>query len=230
MGLKAYINKRSKEHAGKLLSPHCNKDKKYTASYSRFEVDYIKINTEQQLEALVRLGYKARMVNIDVGKPSLISSEAITITSHYHITDELLKAICDTDKYSDSFDKQEIEQILRRSYTLNGEPTGKCIICGEEYPENMLIATFLKARSHCSHDEKCDFDNITALMCQIGCSDLFQKGYIYIDNENIYKNSKATTTPKLETIISILVKNKVPNWKGSSKYYDWHKKYWIKKV
>lgn len=69
-------------HKGLKLRPHRNRHGKLVASMTRFQRDYIFVDTEEQLDALRKKGYKIRMGGQDSGirwAPSLINPERISV-------------------------------------------------------------------------------------------------------------------------------------------------------
>jgi len=78
---KLMAKKNRGDFKGEPLFPHKHKDGNYVASSSRYEVDYIPVETIDELESLVRAGYGARMSNPDIKQAaSFISSENIEIS------------------------------------------------------------------------------------------------------------------------------------------------------
>lgn len=216
------------DHKGEPLFPHKHKDGSYVASSSRFETDYVLVETEQELEALVRSGLGARMSNPDIKQAaSLITSDKIKFndleTIKGTVKAVLPKISEEVDLDVDSTSKSRKEQSFLRAFLANGHSNLKCVLCNEEYPLEFLVAAHIKKRSECSNAEKLDFKNVAALMCKAGCDDLFEKGYVYILGGEIHKNSKRDTTDALDSIINKILGKKVPNWDGSKKYYTYHK-------
>ena len=227
MGLVAYIGDKSTDNAGKPLYPHLHEDGKFVASHTRFKVDYIRVETEEQLQALVAAGYSARMSNPTLkAAPSLIINKNITMTDSYTLKDELTLAVSNTDLDVEVRSKRRVEQVLLRSFLLRGQRVGTCVLCGEALPENMIVAAHLKKRASCSDKEKMDFTNIASLMCKLGCDDMYEKGYVYVVGGKIVKNPKASTTPKLNEALLHIDGRKVSNWIDSRVYYEWHAKQW----
>lgn len=60
---KLQAKKNRGQYKGKPLYPHKHKDGMYVASSSRYEVDYIPVETEDELVSLVKAGFGARMSN-----------------------------------------------------------------------------------------------------------------------------------------------------------------------
>jgi len=227
MTLIATVSNRSKEHAGKLLYPSKNAEGSYVASLSRFEADYVFVETEEQLEALVSLGYGARMFNSEIkGGPSLISSKSIEATGSIDIESVLTKLADEQNLDVTSTVKKRAEQSLLRAYHLRGCKTGICTLCGNELPENLLVASHIKLRSKCTKEEKLDFKNIATLMCKLGCDDLYEKGYVALVKGEIVRNRTVETTKIVKESINLIEGNSVRNWKGSGSYYEWHAKKW----
>ena len=229
MPLRAYKAKRSKLYAGEPLYPHRHEDGMYVASHSRYEADYIRVETLEQLEALVRAGYSARMSNPDINQaPSIIVSKHIEVigpaATAPSIKSELSAAMAQVDLDVDSVRKRRVEQSLLRALLLGGNDLGACVLCGEQFPENMLVAAHVKRRSDCSDEEKRDFMNVAALMCKLGCDDLFEKGYVYVEASTVRARPARRSTSAVNAAIEALAGRSVPNWTGSQKYYDWHKK------
>lgn len=215
---------------GKRLLPHLYKDRYYVASTSRFKNDYIKVENLEELEALVRSGYGARL------KAPNSSNAASIITSASIKFDEdstnpptpktmLPAVIAATDLDPESTITKRREQAFLRAYLLKGKLTGSCTICGRSFPHDLLIAAHIKIRSECSKDEKLDFDNIATLMCSLGCDSLYEGHYIYVEDGKVVRNPKQVgkVTMHLETAIESIKGNTVSNWEGSSLYYEWHK-------
>ncbi|GEM_PF-1216780 len=231
MALEAFVSKRSKHNAGKPLYPHKHKDGMFVASHSRFEADYIRVETSEQLQALVDAGYGARMSNPALNiAPSFVLSKNIRITDSYTLLDELKKSFSALELDLDSTRKRRAEQTFLRLYLLKKQMVGQCVICGSTLPEKLLVAAHIKKRAECSTEEKLDFDAIAGLMCKLGCNDLFEQGYIYVSEGKILKNPNAISTLYLEKVLSRLEGLSVANWEQSKMYYAWHRKKWTEKT
>lgn len=229
MALEAFVNKRSQHHAGKPLYPHKHKDGMYVASHSRFEVDYIRVETLEQLQALVAAGYGARMSNPALKvAPSLVVSKNIIITDSHTVLDELNKSFSALELDIDSRHKRRAEQTFLRAYLLKGKHSGQCVICGSTLPENLLIAAHIKARADCTPEEKLDFNAIAGLMCKLGCDALFEQGYLYVSKGIVFKNPHVPSIEYIDQALSRIVSRRVANWQQSEYYYSWHKNKWAK--
>lgn len=215
------------EHKGKPIYPHKHKDGTYVASPSRFEVDYVHVDTEEELEALVRSGLGARMSSPDIEQAaSFITADNINFSnpSLRPVTAKtvLPKLSEEADLDFDSIAKSRKEQAFLRAHISRGRTQAKCVLCENEFPLEFLVAAHIKKRSECSNSEKFDFDNIAALMCKAGCDDMFEKGYVFVSDGVIKKNEKRSTTLALDLLIEKIEGNTVSNWVGSSAYYKHH--------
>lgn len=206
------------------LYPSQDKNGRYIATSSKFKIDQIYVDTEDELEALIHLGYGARMYNSSIPQaPSFISHDNIQIidAGEPHTTSFILAGLLsDTD--GESISKTRKEQSILRAHLSNGKKDFNCTICGNVFPLQFLVAAHIKKRSECNHKERLDFANVATLMCKSGCDDLFEKGYIYVSEGKIKQNEKRAVTPKLTEIIDNLIGREVVNWIGSEVYYQWH--------
>jgi hypothetical protein len=118
--------------------------------------------------------------------------------------------------------KNRAEQGFLRKTLFGNKTIAKCGICGKEYPISFLVAAHIKKRSFCSNEEKLDYKNIVMPMCKFGCDDLFEKGYISVDNGIVSVNGKAVTFPLSLYLDQIDGLNCVYWNTNTSKYFQWH--------
>ncbi len=59
------------------------------------------------------------------------------------------------------------EQALLRKHLLGGSDDGRCFLCGEKLPVELLVTAHIKARAKCSEKERRDCANIVP-MCILG--------------------------------------------------------------
>jgi hypothetical protein len=72
---------RGKE-VGVVLTPHRHEDGKYVASMTRFQVDYVRVETVRELRILAKQGFSIRMSNPDSENhrsPSLIAPASLGV-------------------------------------------------------------------------------------------------------------------------------------------------------
>lgn len=119
------------------------------------------------------------------------------------------------------------EQAAIRRLLFRNKPTGVCCICNKEYPVKFLWAAHIKKRSKCTLDEKKDLENIAAPMCKFGCDELYEKGYIGVNNGNVIQLKDSDLTFDIQSYINAIANNSCLSWNDKTKYYfDWHYKNW----
>ena len=69
------------QHIGKKLYPHLHKDGAYVVSMTRFEKDYIRVFTMEDVKNHISKGYSVRMSNPTAGisASSLMAPSGITV-------------------------------------------------------------------------------------------------------------------------------------------------------
>ena len=118
------------------------------------------------------------------------------------------------------------EQGLLRRYLFNNNEFSRCGICNHEYPVNMLVAAHIKKRASCTTKECLDYKNITMPMCKMGCDDLYEKGYIYVEDGKIIRNpeKESSITPKIRHYLVSIGDKKCNYYNQKTKrYFNWHR-------
>lgn len=64
---------------GETVTPHLHKDGTYIVSPTRFEKDYVRVNTLTEFASQIRRGLKGRMSSPTVKGPRLFSPSSIVI-------------------------------------------------------------------------------------------------------------------------------------------------------
>ncbi|MFB3164723.1 HNH endonuclease [Neobacillus sp. 179-J 1A1 HS] len=119
--------------------------------------------------------------------------------------------------------KSRAEQGFLRKTLFGNRTIGTCGICGKEYPISFLVAAHIKKRSFCTNEEKLDYKNIVMPMCKFGCDDLFEKGYITVNNGKVIVNNKIITAP-LNSYLNSIEGRECEYWnKSTNKYFEWHR-------
>ncbi len=89
----------------------------------------------------------------------------------------------------------------------------------------MLWCSHIKKRSKCDEEEKRDF-NVVVPMCRFGCDELFEKGYIGVDDNGIIIKLKKITNINITNYLNDIIGEKiVPFNSNNSKYFEWHRNY-----
>jgi hypothetical protein len=121
--------------------------------------------------------------------------------------------------------KRRKEQAFLREILFGTYQEGECVICNKTYPVNFLVAAHIKKRSNCTEDEKRDFNNIVTSMCKLGCDDLYEKGYIGVQDGKVIRLKGSNVTSALIQDIDKVIGNKCSAWSESTKgYFEWHVK------
>ncbi|MEV6448355.1 hypothetical protein [Amycolatopsis sp. NPDC051716] len=121
--------------------------------------------------------------------------------------------------------RREHPALKRRLVELAGDTCG---LCGRDFPPSLLVGAHIKKRSHCTEDERKDFDNVGMLACVLGCDSLFERGYVAVgDNGKILISSVAQTSSSVAGFVREHLEERVCAWwsPGRDKYYDWHRRH-----
>ena len=117
------------------------------------------------------------------------------------------------------------EQSFLRQYLFGRKSEAICGICGRKLPVNMLITSHIKKRSECSKEEKLDYKNVVMPMCKFSCDDLYEKGYIYVQDGLVKINHKKWHTADLEKELNELEGRNCPYFnEETSLYFEAHRK------
>ncbi|WP_225828227.1 hypothetical protein [Streptomyces naphthomycinicus] len=116
------------------------------------------------------------------------------------------------------------EQAKLRKKLLNGATEAACALCGRVLPARFIRAAHIKRRSAASRQERLMMANIMAT-CLIGCDELFEHGYVYVnDNGTIAVSPLSNTTPDLAVAAKALEGRTVADHgRHSAPFYTWHR-------
>jgi len=106
---------------------------------------------------------------------------------------DLLQNLSGTDAKSSGGQSRK-EQSLHREHHFGGKTTSKCSLCHKELPVNLLHAGHIKPRRDCDDEERKDL-NVTMPVCKLGCDDLYEKGYIVVDDQGFIKTNNSRRNP-----------------------------------
>jgi hypothetical protein len=96
------------------------------------------------------------------------------------------------------------EQAQLREYLLGRRAAAGCDICGRELPAALLVAAHIVRRADSDEEHRKDFASIAMLACSLGCDDLFELGYIIVDEAGIVRAGRAADTPSLGSAVELL--------------------------
>jgi len=117
------------------------------------------------------------------------------------------------------------EQAYLRKKLFNNKKEEICGICHRKIPVPLLTAAHIKKRSRCTLAEKLDAENIVMPMCKLyGCDDLYEKGFIYIEDGVIKTDDKNFTSEALLNTLKALDGRICNHYSDKTKgYFDYHK-------
>lgn len=145
--------------------------------------------------------------------------EDVTENDYFNATDELKDAPLDIRRTA----QVRTEQAFLRNSLFGGKRNGICCICGKTYPVEFLVAAHIKKRAHCSDDEKRDWRNIVVPMCKFGCDDLYERGYIGVEDGKVCILQHDLPESDIERVLGDLDGNRCGEWSESTKkYFEWH--------
>ena len=145
-----------------------------------------------------------------------------------HYQRKLKKITGETDL--DSISKTRAEQKILSDYLFDDSEYSACAICSKHYPNQLLVAGHIKKRKDATKKERLDL-NIVMPVCKLGCDELFEHGYIYVDENNILKkNLRKDGTIELDKVIEKLIDKKIEYVNENNKRYFYHHRIKTKQV
>ncbi|TFC50852.1 hypothetical protein E3O47_07540 [Cryobacterium sp. TMT2-17-1] len=100
------------------------------------------------------------------------------------------------------------EQGRLRAYLLDGRNSANCDICGHQLPASLLVAAHIKPRAVSDEEHRKDFASIAMLACALGCDELFELGYVIVDEYGVVKPGRNAETDALQSVVDRLVGGK----------------------
>ena len=99
-----------------------------------------------------------------------------------------------------------------------------CGICGRLFPMDLLVAAHIKRRSECSHEEKLDYRHNVMPMCKFGCDDLFERGYVTVEEGVVRTLPRALASDTVREHVSQLDGRACLYWNTHSVvYFKWQR-------
>ncbi len=97
-----------------------------------------------------------------------------------------------------------VEQGYLRQLLFGDRDVARCAICGNEYPIDLLVAGHIKRRSACSIRERKDARHVVMPVCKLGCDELFERGYVSVDDNGRVASSTRAVTKRLAERLRLL--------------------------
>lgn len=118
----------------------------------------------------------------------------------------------------------QIEQDYHLGRLLGGKQSGECIICGETYPRDLLVAAHIKKRALCTREERLD-DASVMLNCRLGCHALFQGGYVIVHRGVIRQNPRKSADSASLDVVSHVLERQCTGWTPKAeRFFLWHRR------
>jgi hypothetical protein len=145
--------------------------------------------------------------------------EAVDKTSFDHIVDHL-ETLTETDSETKSY--RRLEQGYLKSQLFGKKTIGTCGMCKNEFPVSLLVAAHIKKRSICSLEERKD-RYVVMPMCKFGCDDLFEKGFIAVQEGKVISLNKQFLSPIVTKTLESLVGSTCSYYNNrTAKYFQAH--------
>ncbi|MGO4349286.1 hypothetical protein AB4Z45_27730 [Paenibacillus sp. MCAF9] len=133
-----------------------------------------------------------------------------------------------TDGYTVS--KRRKEQPALRAMLMRDAPNHHCVLCGNLFPNELLITAHIKKRKHATEDERKKL-SIVVPMCKLGCDALFEDGWVGVMDRRVVRIRTEKSTQHLEMAIQNVVEKECRNVNEiSAKFYDWHRNYHVHRI
>lgn len=97
------------------------------------------------------------------------------------------------------------EQGRLREYLLGGHELGRCALCGDRLPADLLVAAHILPRSMLTHAQRIEFSRVAMLACALGCDAIFEAGYIVVDDSGMVRPGRDAATPELTARVGHLI-------------------------
>ena len=116
------------------------------------------------------------------------------------------------------------EQSYLRKKIFNYKTISECSICDKKINIEFLVCAHIKKRSKCNDEEKRNMHNVTP-MCKFGCDELFERGYIVVENGKI-KVIKNNNTEFVNNYLKN-IDGKICNVysQNNEQFFKWHKEF-----
>jgi hypothetical protein len=121
--------------------------------------------------------------------------------------------------------KVRLEQNIFTNFLFNKNSKTRCAICSKNYPNSIMVAGHIKKRSLCDESEKRNL-NVIMPICKIGCDDLFERGYIYLDSGGYVRlnKDKELSEDLINYLKTIVNKHSWYFNKDNANFYEQHRK------
>ncbi|WP_244266592.1 HNH endonuclease signature motif containing protein [Pseudarthrobacter chlorophenolicus] len=125
-----------------------------------------------------------------------------------------------SDRWTMGAVRTEQRYLRNQQLQLRGS---SCSICGQSFPEELLVAAHIKPRSACSEEERMDTRNVSMLACLFGCDALFEHGYLTVGDGGIIEAGRPGPGQVGERMEDLLGRKCLAHDERSMTYFAWHR-------
>lgn len=112
--------------------------------------------------------------------------------------------------------------VSARQAKLGGTET-TCAFCGRTLPNRLINVVHIVPLAVASPDAANDLANLT-VACELGCTELFRKGYVYVDAEGVITGTPLSRqTPDVYEAVASLSGRLVANYDANARYFALHR-------
>lgn len=86
--------------------------------------------------------------------------------------------------------KARKEARIFRQHLFAQKTSDVCELCGRTLPVSSLVAAHIKKRANCTSQERLD-PNVVMRACRFGCDELFERGYVLVDDKGVIVEGQA---------------------------------------
>ncbi|WP_295664426.1 Helicase associated domain protein [uncultured Mucilaginibacter sp.] len=188
----------------------------------KFRVGNYPPNHEARLR-LLGFNFKGRgaMSSFDSNWKQMVAA-SLGYISQADFDDQLsyLTMLGPTDVSIDTFRRVEHHGLQKALF--NAGQTFECAFCGSYFPRGLMVAAHIKPRALCQHQERLDL-NVVVPACKFGCDELFERGYISVQDGIILARNDLPSTPAVTDYINRLSGRTTPYFQERRrKYFEAH--------
>ncbi len=136
----------------------------------------------------------------------LLERLGVTAATGAHVAESHIDEIWDrgeTDAVAIS--RRRREQARLRAYLLNGRNLAECALCGRSLPTSLLVAAHIMSRAASDEEDRKNFPSVAMLACNLGCDDLYELGFVVVDDEGIIRPGRRTGVEAVSEVVEGLV-------------------------
>lgn len=134
-----------------------------------------------------------------------------------------LKEIDNTDGAANQTHSRK-EQGILRGILFKNAPEMKCAICHRIFPTDLMVAAHIKPRSKCTTQERKN-PNVVMPVCKVGCDDLFEKGYLIVNQNGVIQSNKdKKVSDDLELVLHDVIGNQCTHFNQETEEFFSYKR------